>query len=121
MPRSSPSAAIVELVRRVANDHVELHVVSKQLGDPSLDVVGVDERVGVGFKTFAAVEGLLAGSAVLALAIGDFVIGLPSSSAVSTNSVPPTQVCSHGSNQMLPSSVAKDLATECCPLAYFEQ
>src|SRR5262249_9753227 len=27
----------VELIRRVANDHVELHIASKQLGHPSLD------------------------------------------------------------------------------------
>ena len=53
-----------KLVRRVADDHVELHVASEQLGDPSLDVVGVDERVGVGFESFASVEGLLARAAV---------------------------------------------------------
>ena len=45
-----------QLVRRVADDHVELHIASKQLGDPSLDVVGVDERIGVGFEAFATVE-----------------------------------------------------------------
>ena len=60
----------LQLVGRVADDDVELHVVSEQLGDPSLDVVGVDEGVGVGFEALATVEGLLAGAAVLALAVG---------------------------------------------------
>ena len=119
MPASRHSP---ELVRRVADDHVELHVVSEQLGDPSLDVVGVDEGVGVGLQAVAAVEGPLAGSAVRAPAVGATLrSAFPSASAVSTNSVAPTQVCSIGSNQMLPSSVEKDLAIECLPLAHLEQ
>ena len=91
-----PSPA--ELVRRVADDHVELHVVSKQLGDPSLDVVGVDERIGVGFEAFAT------------------VIELPLAGAAVTCTCRPPQVCSMRSNQMLPSSLANDLAMECLPV-----
>ena len=56
----------VELIRRVSNDYVELHVGSKQLGDSSLDVVGVDECVGMRLETLATVEGPPAGPAVLA-------------------------------------------------------
>jgi hypothetical protein len=98
-------AAVVQLVGRVADDHVELHVSSEQLGDPSLDVVGVDERVGVGFKPFATVEA--------------FCWLAPQCDRVALAIHP--QVCSVRSNQMLPSSLAKLLAMECSPLACFEQ
>lgn len=70
-------AAAVELVWRVADDDVELHVVSEQLGDSSLDVVGVDEGVGVGLKVLTTVEGLLTGRAVLALAVGELLDLVP--------------------------------------------
>ena len=48
-------ATIVQLVRRVANDHVELHVCSKQLGHASLDVVCMNKGVGVCFLRLASV------------------------------------------------------------------
>jgi len=56
-------AIIAQLIRRVANDHVELHIASKRLGHSSLDVVGVDERISVGFEPFATVQALLARAA----------------------------------------------------------
>jgi hypothetical protein len=105
--RSIPADALIldrdwtGLVRRVANDHVELHIASKQLGHPSLDVVGVDERIGVGFKPFAAVKGALAGAAVLALAINPRVL--------------------HALEPDVARVAGKDLAMECLPLACFEQ
>src|ERR1043165_684220 len=68
-------AAVTELIRRVANDYVELHIASKQLGQASLDVVGVDERVGVGFEAFAAVEDALTGPAVFAAGANPRVLG----------------------------------------------
>ena len=49
-------AAVVQLIRRVADDYVKLHVTSKNLVDPRLDVVGVNERVSVGFQSFAAIQ-----------------------------------------------------------------
>ena len=67
-------APVVQLIRRIADDHVELHIVSKQLGYPSLDVVGVNERIGMGFKSFAAIQRLLACPAKLALAIHPCVL-----------------------------------------------
>ena len=42
--------------------------------NPSLDVVGVDERIGVGLKSFAAIQRLLACPAKLALAIRPCVL-----------------------------------------------
>ena len=100
-PRSS-SPKKSHLVRRVADDHVELHIASKQLGHPSLDVVGVDERVGVGFKPLAPVQRVFW--------LAPQYVHLPSA-----------HVCSMRSNQMLPASLAKPLAMECLPLACFEQ
>jgi hypothetical protein len=52
-----------------------LHIPSNQLGEPSLDVVGVNERVGVGFKVFAAIKSTLAGAAVAAPAADPGVLG----------------------------------------------
>lgn len=66
---------VVQLVRRVANNYVELHIVSKQPGYPSLDVVGVNERIGVGFQPFAPVQCALAGAAISAFAMGPRVLG----------------------------------------------
>ena len=63
------------MIRRVANDHVELHIASKQLGKPSLDVVGVNERIGVGFEVFATIERLLAGAAISAVFTFPGVLG----------------------------------------------
>src|SRR5207248_1735557 len=57
------------LIRGVADNHVKLHLASKQLGYSSLDVVGMDERIGVGFKPFTTVERLLTYPAKLAFAI----------------------------------------------------
>ena len=103
------AAIRAELVRRVADDDVELHVVSEQLGDASLDVVGVDEGVGVGLEALAAVEGLLAGAAVLALAVGELLDLV----AVLIGGVDPLGAADPGvldrSNQMLPSSVVERL------------
>ena len=56
-----------KLIRWISDDYVELHVASKYLGQPSFDVVGVNERVGVGFKVFATVENGSCGAAELAL------------------------------------------------------
>src|SRR5438874_11688192 len=44
----SSASSAGHLVRRVADDHVELHIASKYLGEPSFDIVGVDKRIGVG-------------------------------------------------------------------------
>ena len=41
--------AIAQLIWRVANDYVELHIASKQLGHPSLDIVSVNECIGMSF------------------------------------------------------------------------
>ena len=59
--------AIVQLIRWISNDDVELHIASKYLGEPSLDVVGVNECVGMGFKTFGPVENGFCSAAKLAL------------------------------------------------------
>ncbi len=59
----------VELIRWIANDHVKLHIASKQLGHPSLDIVGMDQRIGVRFKPLAPVKGGLAGAAIRAPAV----------------------------------------------------
>ena len=77
-----------KLVRRVTDDDVELHVASEQLGDPSLDVVGVDERVGVRLEARATVEGLLARSAVLAPAVRELLDLVAVLVGVSTHSSP---------------------------------
>ena len=61
--------AIAQLVRWVANDHVELHVLSKQLGHASCDVVGVDEGIGVAFQIRAPVERGLTCAAERAFAV----------------------------------------------------
>jgi hypothetical protein len=42
-------AAILQLVWRVADDHIELHVVSKKVGDTRPGVIVVNERIGVSF------------------------------------------------------------------------
>ena len=42
--------------RRVSDDDVELHIASKQLGYPSFDVVGVNERISVVLKFFLAIQ-----------------------------------------------------------------
>jgi len=68
-------AIIAQLIRRIANDHVELHIASKKLAYASLDVVGVNERIGVGLQTLATVKGLLACAAVLAIATNPHVLG----------------------------------------------
>src|SRR6266550_2970277 len=73
---SSPlPPAIVQLVRWVADDHVKLHFASKQLSNPSCDLVAVDKRIGVGLKPFTTIKGLLARTAVSALAIHPRVLG----------------------------------------------
>ena len=46
----------------------DLVVASKKLGYPSLDAVAVNECIGVGLKSFAAVKRLFAGAAECALA-----------------------------------------------------
>src|SRR5580704_1870952 len=61
------SCATFHLIRWISDDYVELHIASKNLGEPSLDVVGVNERVGVGFQSCRPVENGFAGSAILAL------------------------------------------------------
>ena len=58
----------------VADDDIELHIASKQLGHPSLDVVCVNERVSVGFQRLAAIHLSLAGTTKSALAIGPCVL-----------------------------------------------
>ena len=61
------AAVARQLIRWISNDDVELHVASKNLGEPSLDVVGVNERVGVGFQSRRPVENGFARAAILAL------------------------------------------------------
>src|SRR5579883_2458572 len=53
--RSTAAAAIAELIRRISNDHVELHVTSKYLTYASLDVVGVDKPIGMSLTPLATV------------------------------------------------------------------
>ena len=64
-----PTASASHLIRRVPDNHVEQHIASKQLGDPSLDVVRVDECVRMGLKPFTTVQRLFARAAVLAPAV----------------------------------------------------
>src|SRR2546422_259903 len=54
------------LIRRVSDDHVELHISSKYLSDLGLGIVRVNERVGVGFQSFTTVENGASGTAELA-------------------------------------------------------
>ena len=68
--RAATTASIPQLIGRVADDDVELHVVSEQLGDPSSDVVGMDECVGVSFQVVTACVAAFASTAVGALAVG---------------------------------------------------
>ena len=68
------TCATSHLVGGITYNHVELHFASKQLGHPSRDVIGVNERIGVGLKPLATVKGLLAGAAILALAINPRVL-----------------------------------------------
>ena len=63
-----PPAPPCHLIRRVSNDHVELHVASKELGNPSSDVVGVNECVGMVFKSWLTVEDCTRCAAIPALA-----------------------------------------------------
>jgi len=63
-------SAVAELVGRVADDDVELHAVSEQLGDASFDVVGVNEGVGVSLKFVATGVVVLGRPAVDAFATG---------------------------------------------------
>src|SRR5690606_13816317 len=63
-----PISTVIQLIGRVSDDYVELHVFSKQLGHTCLDVIGVNEGIRVGLKLVAAIEGLLAGSAIPTLA-----------------------------------------------------
>ena len=52
----------------VADDYVELHFASKNLGDPRLDVVSVDEWIGVGLEARSTVERFLVSSAMPTIA-----------------------------------------------------
>jgi hypothetical protein len=49
-------ASVVHLIRWVADDYVELHMVSKDLGSPSLYIVSVDEGVRMRFERIASVQ-----------------------------------------------------------------
>jgi len=69
------TAALAKLIWRVTDNHVELHIAPKQLGHPSLDVIGVYERIGVGLKCFTTVVIALIGTAVPTLAINPRVLG----------------------------------------------
>lgn len=100
----------------------------------------MDEGVGVGFEALAARDFWLAPQ-YLHLPLPDFsaVEAGPGEAPVIIDrsrpridvlggfdvevarSVPTIQVCAIDSNQMLPSSVEKDLAMECLPFADFEQ
>ena len=68
-------AAVAELVRRVANDYVEVHVAAEKLRDLLFCVVGVDEGVGVRLLRVASVERVLARSAVRAAPAFPRVLG----------------------------------------------
>ena len=68
------ATALSKLVRRISHDYVELHVGSKQLGQPSFYVVGVNERIGVGLESVAAVIVSLIGTAILAPAVHPCVL-----------------------------------------------
>lgn len=67
--RTGPKTAIVELIGRVANNDVKLHLFSKELGDARRDVIGVNERTGVALEPFPPVERPLACATVLANAV----------------------------------------------------
>src|SRR5690606_15496291 len=66
---------VVKLIWWVSDYHVKLHVAPEELGHSSLDIVGVDEGISMGFHVFAAVVGGLACPAELALAIHPCVLG----------------------------------------------
>jgi hypothetical protein len=65
----------IQLIWRVADDYVELHYASKQLGNPSLNIVGMNERISVGFHSLAMVKGFLAGATKAAFAISPGMLG----------------------------------------------
>jgi hypothetical protein len=54
----------IQLIRRIAYDNVELHIVSKQLGYAKLYIVSVNERVGVVLKPRRAVKGFARRAAI---------------------------------------------------------
>ena len=56
-----------KLIRRIANDYVELHIISEQLDNAGLDVMGVNESIGVGFAMCATVKNVPARPAKSAL------------------------------------------------------
>ena len=56
--------AVAELVGRISNHNVEVHSGSKDFVDTLLDVVGMDERVGVGFEVVASPVVVLSRAAV---------------------------------------------------------
>src|SRR5262245_14346645 len=60
-------------IRRIADDHVELHIASKDLGEPSFDVVGVDKRIGMGLEPLFAIKDYSGRTAVLALLVRPYV------------------------------------------------
>ena len=66
--RGLAEAAVAQLVRRVADHDVEVHGGSKNFVDTLLDVVGVDEGVGVGFEVVASPVVVLSRAAVGAFA-----------------------------------------------------
>jgi hypothetical protein len=55
--------AVIELVGRVADDDIELHIASEQRGESMVDMARVDEVVGVCLEAFAAIERGAAGTA----------------------------------------------------------
>lgn len=63
-------SAVAQLVRRVPDDDVELHVVSEQLADANSDVVCVNKRVGVSFEIVASRVVVFASSAICTSAVG---------------------------------------------------
>src|SRR5699024_1979962 len=58
-----PIPTVAELVRRIADDDVELHVSSEDLCNPCGDVVGVCEGIGVRLEGLTAVVIHFAGTA----------------------------------------------------------
>ncbi len=67
--RARAITAIAQLIRRISDNNVKLHIVSKYLGKPSRDVVGVDEGIGVVFQPLRPIKNRLPCSTVTAFSI----------------------------------------------------
>jgi len=57
-------STIVQLIGRITDNDIELHVASEQLGRSSFNIIAVNECVGMSFKLITSVQGFLPGPAI---------------------------------------------------------